>query len=182
MITQSHPTRMSKRPRSTQIQRLGFEKTRNAPSSTGNQGRHTKTRCASSLSSLFALSSETAFQRSWQELPVDAQVLVRDFVFRKGVIMWCIQGETMQIGAFRYVPLMTDPWAMSSNFFWPCRATPLAARDRVWVCERALRTRSMGTVVFVLNHRKKANLVEDAEDKELEDGDFRTWTERSPYY
>ncbi len=141
---------MSKRPSSTAIDRPGFAKTRPA-------------------------SKETAFQRSWQALPIDAQVLVRDFVFRKGVVTRCMDGEAMQVALFRFVPITVDPSAIPREFYWPCRATPLAQRDRVWVCERTLRTRSKGTDQFVLNHRKKANAVEDELDKDVEYEDLKAW-------
>jgi len=33
----------------------------------------------------------------------------------------------------------------------------------------------MGTVEFVLNHRKNANVVEDAKEKKLEYDEFKYW-------
>ena len=110
---------------------------------------------------------------------MDAQVLIRDFVFRKGVVMWCVQQGAREIGELRFKPVMTDHYVHNfeiRRFYGPrSLATPLAESDRVWVCERALRTRCMGTVEFVLNHRKNANVVEDAKEKKPEYDEFEYW-------
>jgi hypothetical protein len=157
------------------------------PSNDGYYVRALKSRSSSSLSSLFALSSDAAFQRLMQELPLDAKMLIRDFVFREGVVTWCDPRAGMhtfhQTGEFRFTYGYTEDrvysWATRSwnlpchDFYWYCRATPLEEATRVWVCERVLRTRSSGTVPFVLNLRKNPDLVEDAKEKVREHVKFK---------
>ena len=125
-----------------------------------------------------------------QELPFDAKILIRDFVFRKGVVTWCDQRvgvhdsmEAFQTGEFRFTCWDEEDrvfsWATRSwnlpchDFYWYCRATPLEEATRVWVCERVLRTKSSGTVPFVLNLRKNPDLVEDAKEKVREHVKFK---------
>ncbi len=154
---------MSKRPSSTGIQRLGFEKTRSA----------------ASLSS--------AFQAFMKKLPTVIRALIRDFALHKGAVRWCSTDRkalTQSVHIY-YLPQVPDershadlvnlPHSHSHDLLCCHTVTSFAVGDRVWVCQRSLRYRSMGTVALVFIPRKNPNPVEDAEEKKIEDEKFGYW-------
>jgi hypothetical protein len=133
---------------------------------TGSSDRAVKTRPSLSMSALHALSLESAFQGFMQNLPTVIKSLIRDFACRSGLVrnVYLVAGGLAQSVDICHVPLRKD-LSNARDELIHVLGSPFAVCDRVWVCKRALRTRSKGTVSHVIMPRTKANPVEDAKEK-----------------
>ncbi len=101
-----------------------------------------------------------------QNLPTVIKSLIRDFACRSGLVGYfslLIGGRAQRVDIC-HVPLTKDQ-SDAPNYLMHVLGSPFAVGDRVWVCERALRTRSKGTVSHVIMPRSKPNPVEDAKEK-----------------
>ena len=95
---------------------------------------------------------------------MDTKTLIRDFVFQKAVVLWCLQAGDCVRGHVRFVPptFKVTGGQESHPFAYSHVALGLREGDRVWLCEGR---RINGSVV---NHRRKPDSEEDAKEKELE--------------
>ena len=117
-------------------------------------------------------------EKLFSALPRVIKKLVRDFVFRKAVVLWCESGKVVSNGEIHFVPPMFTANKEQQSTKFHSIALRLVAGDRVWI-HQARRGRKSSCI---LNHRRDAEA--DTEHKTLEANEQTKLVQkhRGPYY